>query len=341
MPTLSLTIVEIIVLMLGAIVLGITIHFFIVSRRNLRSEIPQISKPKISKASDEWKTKYFNDIEMKDKELASLRQLLEDEKENNNINVIEAEEQRQRNKELKEELAALKLMQATSPTISDKPDFSEQLSQTQRNLLDQNERLSHLLSQIEALKGAEEKQEQIKQENEELAIRVEELELKLFEKEKEVNSIRQKANLTKEMSSMLDNAYNEFQVLQSKIQKLESQTASSGLHNMDLENLKEENIKLGRELEENKQRLNAATSDNHELRSQLATLAEELKETAFQRQQAEKKLAYLEEMNNDLQAVSDANKKLEGQIKRIGELESMLNMLAEERDQLIRRQTNQ
>lgn len=341
MPTLSLTIVEIIVLMLGAIVLGITIHFFIVSRRNLRSEIPHTPTPKVNKVSDEWKTRYFSDIELKDKELASLRQLLDEEKENNNINLIEAEEQRHRNKELKEELAAAKLMQPLSSPASEKPDFNEQLSQTQRNLLDQNEKLSHLLGQIEALKGAEEKQEHIKQENEELAIRVEELELKLFEKEKEISSIRQKANLTKEMSSMLDNAYSEFNALQSKVQKLESQTASSGMHNMELENLKEENIKLARELEDNKVRFNASTSDNHELRLQLASLAEELKETAFHRQQAEKKLAYLEEMNSDLHAVSDANKKLEGQIKRIGELESMLNMLAEERDQLIRRQTNQ
>jgi hypothetical protein len=38
-----------------------------------------------------------------------------------------------------------------------------------------------------------------------------------------------------------------------------------------------------------------------------------------------------------MQAVSDANKKLEGQLKRIGELESMLHVVAEERDQLIQK----
>ena len=76
------------------------------------------------------------------------------------------------------------------------------------------------------------------------------------------------------------------------------------------------------------------------MRTQMLQMEEELREAKFQQEQLEKKVTYLEELNIDLQAVSDANKKLEGQIKRIGELESMLNMLAEERDQLMRRQTN-
>ena len=41
-----------------------------------------------------------------------------------------------------------------------------------------------------------------------------------------------------------------------------------------------------------------------------------------------------------MQAISDANRRLEGEIKRIGELESKLNMVAEERDELARKQMN-
>ena len=65
---------------------------------------------------------------------------------------------------------------------------------------------------------------------------------------------------------------------------------------------------------------------------------DKLKDANFQRQQLQKRVSYLEELNNDLQAVSDANKRLESQIKRIGELESMLNVVAEERDKLIKKQ---
>jgi hypothetical protein len=48
---------------------------------------------------------------------------------------------------------------------------------------------------------------------------------------------------------------------------------------------------------------------------------------------------YLEELNNDLQLVADANKKLETQLKRIGELESMLNMMSGERELQTQRHT--
>jgi hypothetical protein len=48
----------------------------------------------------------------------------------------------------------------------------------------------------------------------------------------------------------------------------------------------------------------------------------------------QKKVAYLEELNNDLHQMTDANKKLEGQIKKLGELESRLNIVSEERDRL-------
>jgi chromosome segregation ATPase len=334
MPTLSLTIVEIIVLMLGAIVLGITIHFFIVSRRNLRSAVPQFHKS--NKVSDELKTRYNSDMELKEKEIASLRQSLEEEKENSNIYNIEAEEQRNKNKKLKEEIAALKMAQQSD--TPNKPDFTDQLRQAQKSLTEQNDKLSNLLDQIDNLKSSSERQEYFKQENEDLANRIMELETRLLEKEKEISNIRQKAHLTKEMSSMLDNAYNEFQVLQSKIEKLELQAGNSKMNSVELENVREENLKLSRELEENKQRLQVALNENQQLKSHAVSLEDELKEAEFLQQQLEKKISYLEELNNDLQAVSDTNKKLEGQIKRIGELESMLNMLAEERDQLMRKQ---
>jgi len=52
----------------------------------------------------------------------------------------------------------------------------------------------------------------------------------------------------------------------------------------------------------------------------------------------QKKVAYLEELSNDLQVVTEANKKLESQIRRVGELESLLQVTEEERDELTRRQ---
>jgi len=340
MVNLTLSLVEILVLMLGAIVLGITIHFFIVSRRSLKSSTGESQK--YIKNTDEWKLKYFNDIEIKDRELSELKQRLENTEEDNNINSIEADEMRKENKKLRAEMEMMLKTPVSAPAQGgEKPDYLEQLRQAQSNLMDHNEKINQLLGQIEIVKESEEKQQEILKNNEALSSQISELESLLSQKEKEVNNIKQKEHLTKEMSSMLDNAYDEFHVLQSKIQNLESQLNSSKMVNMDYEELKESHLKLVNDFEEYKSKLNNAVTENQHLQSQLNETEDKLRETSFQRQQLQKRVGYLEEMNKDLQAVSDANKKLEGQLKRIGELESMLNVVSEERDELARRQVNE
>ena len=66
-------------------------------------------------------------------------------------------------------------------------------------------------------------------------------------------------------------------------------------------------------------------------------LEDKLAEANLQRQQLQKKVQFLTDLNTDLQSISDTNKKLQTELRRIGELESMLNMMAEERDFLLRR----
>lgn len=337
MPTLQLDIVEIAVLMLGAIVLGITIHFFLTSRRNLKASLSP-NKDKKGLDLNEWKLKYFNDIEIRDKELSSLRQQLQESEENRNIYLIEAEETRKQNKKLQSELETARHA-APSLAGAEKMDYFEQLRQAQSSLLEHNEKINQLLSNIDIIKETEEKQKEILRDNEELYGQIEELRAVLAQKEKEIGNIRQKAHLSKEMTSMLDNAYLEFNTLQEKIQKLESQVNSSKMINLEYEDLKEEHYKVRRDYEEQKHKLASLTNENRELREQLGEAQDKLGESNFQRQQLQKRVSYLEELNNDLQAVSDANKRLESQIKRIGELESMINVIAEERDQLMRRQT--
>jgi chromosome segregation ATPase len=141
------------------------------------------------------------------------------------------------------------------------------------------------------------------------------------------------------MTSMLDSAYNEFNVLQDKIKKLESQVNSSKRLSMEYEDMKEGHYRLAQDYEEQKRKYNAALAENKQLLETLTDTEDKLSEVNFQRQQLQKRVAYLEELNNDMQEVADAHKKLESQLKRIGELESMLNIVAEERDQLMQRHT--
>jgi hypothetical protein len=318
--------------------------------RKLKEEIEQLKKQlpvveegsgKIDLELGEWKSKYFNETELRDKELIALRQQLADAEENNNINAIEAEETKKLNRILKEELEQLRKHPPALEGSVKPGSYTEQLNQAQTNLIEHSRKINELLGQIDIVKETEEKQKEILKYNEELNSEIDELRSRLTQKEKEVNTIRQKENLTKEMSSMLDNAYTEFNVLQDRIKKLEGHVANSKMASLEFEDIKESNYRLNREYEEQKLKYNAATSENRELKELLADVEDELKEANFQRQQLQKRVALLEDMNSDMLEVTDTNKKLEGQLKRIGELESMLNIMAEEREQLEGQRTQQ
>jgi hypothetical protein len=159
----------------------------------------------------------------------------------------------------------------------------------------------------------------------------------LAQKEKEVSTIRQKEHLTTEMTSLLDNAHLEFNALQEKIRKLESQVITSKTTNLQYEEFKEGYFKVSRDFEEQRLKYNVMASENRQIKAVLSETEEKLAESNFQRQQLQKKVAYLEGLNNDMQAVTDAQKKLEGQLQRIGELESMLNIVSEERNESAKR----
>jgi DNA repair exonuclease SbcCD ATPase subunit len=438
MPTLQLSVIEVIILMLGAITLGITIHFFLISRKSLK-EVTSDVPGKLHKELEVWKLKYFNDTELRDKELedlryklsiasdstddisieieelqvknkklqneievlrkggavsggqdmAELQRRLVEAEENYEIYSIEAEEQRAQNKKLQAEIESLKknshspresdqgrkkiqeaeesvrrhvaeaedlrivnkklmaeieLLRSAqahpAPVPGEKPDYMEQLRRAQSSLMEHNEKINLLLGQIEIVKETEEKQQEILKVNEELSVQIEDLRYKLSQKEKEVSNSRQKEHLTTEMNAMLDSAYNEFNILQSKMQKLEQQVAGSRKLNMEYEELRESYKKLSRDYEEQKLKYTANSDENRQLKGTLAEVEEQLRDAEFQRQQLQKRVLYLEELNTDMQVMVDANKKLESQLKRIGELESMLNVISEERDQLMQRKTN-
>ena len=327
---LSLTLLEILILMAGAIGLGITIHFFIVSKRNLKSfsQDPEL----FNRTLEEWKLRYFNDIEKKDAEIARLRGESENLK-------GQAEQLAGENDDLRyrmEKTAA----QPAAPTGTPGPGFLAELSAMQKGLLEQNKRISQLLEQISEVKENEASGGDLKQMNEELVMEVEELRTRLAAREKELEDTRNHSRVSNEMSSMLDSAYREFNVLQEKIVKLETQLSSSQRITMEYEDLREGFFKASKDLEEQRNRLTEVMNENRQLQLELSVTNEKLREANFQRQQLQKRVSYLEELNQDLQSVAEANRRLESQLKRIGELESLLNVMAEERDQLARRQEN-
>ncbi|RYY56517.1 MAG: hypothetical protein EOO09_06120 [Chitinophagaceae bacterium] len=403
--TLTLSIIEIVLLLFGAIILGITVHFFIASRRNLNAQSNDLRQK--NKQRDEWKIRYLNDIEQRDRDISDLREqvtkrnndlselrdALKESRETTEIYTNEAVEARTNYKQLRIEMQQLQEnqlkpvapvddtelvnqlrsenkrlkneLEVAADYASDdlraenarlrqelenarhsgvavassngKPDYLEQLRLAQDSLMEHNKKINDLLGNIDVIKEKEEKEREILHDKEVLAAEVDQMREELHEKEKEITNIRQKEKLTIEMTSMLDSAYNDFKVLQDKLSKLEQQLSSARQVNMEVDDLREEHTNALRELEVLRLKNGSLVSSNQQLEIQLTEADEKFREASFQRQQLQKRVAYLEELNNDLQVVSDANKKLETQLRKIGELESALNMVSEERDQLAQR----
>ena len=331
----TLSVVEIIILQLGAIVLGISIHFFISSRRGLKSS--SLEDEKLNRNTEDWKSKYFNDIDDRDKEISQIKERLAEAEENARTYRSEASQTLQEIRHLEAELEIARNPVPQMPP--EKPDYIQQLRLAQSGLMEHNDKINRLLEQIDFLNEKEHQHKVITEEKEELNNQISKLKMILGEKDKEISNIRQKEQLTKEMTSVVDNAYTEFNVLQGKIQKLEIQLNQSKMVNIEYEDLKETHYKMIRDFEEQKTKLQNTLSENQHFTQQIEELSDRLREANFQRQQLQKRVSYLEELNNDLHVVADANKKLESQLKRLGELESIINVVSEERDDLLRRQT--
>ncbi len=348
----SLSLLEVAILMLGAIVLGVTIHFFIANHRSLHQSTSEESGNKIANELDEWKRRYFNDMDFKDRELEELKKKFALSEDDNEINKIEADEMRKLNKELKIEIEELRrnspiintpttIIPAPTQTANATPEYIEQLKIAQSGLAEQSSKINQLLQQINIVKETEEKQIDILRSNAVLTEQLDELNFRFSQKEMELNTLKQKEQLTSEMKSMLDKAYLEFNSLQEKMGKMELEILNAKKVNIESENLNDVYNKILRDLEEEKVKYQTANNENAQLKNKLEETKEKLKEADFQRLQLQKRVTNLVELNTDIQAIADANMKLEGQIKRIGELENMLHIVTEEKNDLSRKQQNQ
>ena len=244
MGSISLSIFEIVILFISAIVIGVVIHLFFSSRRGAKKDLEE-GKKSVSSGLDEWKMKYLSEAEKKDKDISDLKSRLHVADENKRINDIEMQELKNQVKKLTLELQESK---TEKPVVQTKTDYYDQLRQAQQSLMDHNSKISQLLEQVDVIKETEEKSQEILRSNEELSMQIKDLKYMLMEKEDEINHIKEKEHLTTEMNSMLDSAYSEFNILQSKIHKLESQISSSKMVNIEYEDLKEAYYKVVREL---------------------------------------------------------------------------------------------
>lgn len=132
-------------------------------------------------------------------------------------------------------------------------------------------------------------------------------------------------SLSKEMAERLQKAYEEFNYLQDRIQKMQSQILDPQKRNFKVDQLEHSYARIMKEYDELKLKHLTLLEEHQQLVRTYADCEEKLRDTSFEKQQLSRKVTYLEELVNDLQQVSGHNKKLEGQLRRLGEIEKLLS----------------
>ena len=315
----SVSIVEILIFQLGAIILGFSMHFFWTSRKTpppSTAERPVLAGSSLNPAN-EWRLKYVEEVESRQKVEQQLRRDIENLKDNESLLIIELEEAK---KEIN------RLEELVKPTDEAPPEESylAQLHNAHHQLQAHNQDISRLLSQIDQLKESEKKQQATQQVNEELHHTIYELRKNLFERESELRMVRQQQELTREIQERLDRAYKDFSGLQDNLQKVESYIVKPENRNFEYENLQQSFFRLTTEFDSLKMRQQAMLEENQRLSILLADADDKLRESNFIRQQLQKKITFLEELNNDLQLLAEQHKRLDNQLKRATEISVMM-----------------
>lgn len=315
---------EIIMFQVGALVLGFVIHYFWNMRHGSQFD-QQLDVEKYERDAHDWRMKYYNILESQKESGEHLQKELDHARDNERILLEELDEVKALNKELMQKQREMPV--AASPVASDDvtpAEYLAQLKSAQDNLLQHNQNISKLLEQVELLEKVEQKHQTTLQQNQFLNDQLMNLRRSLQEKETELNTIREQTILTQEMKNRLETAYDEFNEIQSKLMKVEQQLSVPQANALKYDELEEANHLLSVELNDLRLKYRDVVEENSRLSQESTELESKLKEANMQRQQLHKRNEFLEELNKDLQQVSDHNKKLESQLSRLSEIEIML-----------------
>lgn len=297
--------VELIALPAGAIILGVTIYFFIKSRRSLQQALKahpdffagtKKNKPTIRRRSD---------IVLLEEQFAKKRFAAPIEK--------------------REEVFLPKKETHLEENI---------VQQMKATIVHQQKLLDTYLQKAEDLEN--EGREKLTHQNNLLEKEIDKLHGVIEKKDEEIEDLYQQAATAKKMAAKIEEVYREFDMLQSKMLDLEKQANRSNNLSLELEDTRQSYEQAHKELVRKQEKLEEILNENQRMRQEMNTLEDKLSEANLQRQQLQKKVMFLQELNTDMQSISETNKKLQTELRRIGELESMLNMMAEEREFLLR-----
>ena len=299
----QLRISDIIVLLLMATVLGFVVQFVLVNRRRLQAMIEESKKQNSLTGSG---GRYPEDMP-KTKWVTPRKAALA---------------------ETPRFATASRSYQSEAITTAVVPDVVQDLKQTIRQ---QQKTLDQLLHRVDKLDALEEKELGKPTTTATVAVQV------LEEKEAELQKTKHQLSAAQKVAGRVTQVYEEFDLLQQKMAELEESANKAADLAMELDDVQQAYDQVKKDLDRKQEKLHEAVTENGQLHQQLAETEDKLNETNLQRQQLQKKVQLLENINTELLQLSEANKKMKNELRRIAELESMLSLVSDERDLLLKK----
>jgi chromosome segregation ATPase len=317
----QVTILEIALFQLGALLVGFVLSFVWSMRKTGNAKEEDAKMKEYEKEAVGWRMKYYDFVEKNQHGGEELKQQLQAAYDNEQMVREELEE----TKELYQSLLKKQKEQVTETKPT---EYLTQLKMAQDHLVEHNQSINKLLQQVEVIEQIEKKHQDSLQANEQLSMQLQLLKSTITEKESEIKAIRQQSELTAELKHQLETAYIEFNDLQSQLMKVENKLVQPMNNVLKYDELEEANHLLANEVNDLRHKYKELVETQSRLTQDLEESDTKLREANFQRQQLVKRNEFLEALNKDLQQVSDKHHKLESQMTRLSEMETMLAKLS-------------
>lgn len=146
-----------------------------------------------------------------------------------------------------------------------------------------------------------------------------------------VKQLLRKSEMTDSLALRLEEKQREFFALQHKYNRLQQRVDDVNYLSIELEELKLEIDQLLTEKDKTASQMLSLEQENQELREENHHLRKDIAEAIADKQKLMKKISLMEDMETEWQMIVEKNNQLQTKVRRIGELESLLSLLKEEK----------
>lgn len=165
---------------------------------------------------------------------------------------------------------------------------------------------------------------------------IEELRNRIAQRDAEIQRLKQEAEIHPKRQMHFDDIAEVYEAPRDKMQEPEQQGRQLAELFLNVDSFEQELAQAEKTVHKKEEKIQKLILENALLQEAVNETEDKLAEANGQRQQLIKRVRFLEEVNSDMQQMSDAARKLKTEVRRTAELESMLDLITEERDALLK-----